>query len=146
MAPHAEYVDDFVLRISAASAADFHADFSAASAAALRAHSLVGLPVNVAPDKTAAILSLKGPGAAAVRNSLLTHDTPEAPPRLTLSAHGHLVPVVRRYVYLGSLLTDSSVSMKPEALHRSRLAKTGVFRARTRLTNSSFSLRSRLQL
>eukprot|EP00975_Prorocentrum_lima_P050844 10652997-Prorocentrum_lima.AAC.1 len=124
MAPHAEYVDDFVLRVSAASAAQLLADFSAASAAALRAHALVGLPVNVAPDKTAAILSLKGPGASALRSSLLVPATPEAPPRLALQAHDHLVPVVRRYVYLGSLLTDSSVTMMPEALHRARLAKT----------------------
>eukprot|EP00975_Prorocentrum_lima_P011469 2439141-Prorocentrum_lima.AAC.1 len=60
MAPHSEYVDDFVLRISATSAAQLHHDFTAASAAALRAHALVGLLVNVAPDKTAAITSFRG--------------------------------------------------------------------------------------
>eukprot|EP00975_Prorocentrum_lima_P068182 12919234-Prorocentrum_lima.AAC.1 len=63
MAPHSEYVDDFVLRISAASAAQLRVDFTAASAAALRAQALVGLPVNVGPDKTAAIISFKGRGA-----------------------------------------------------------------------------------
>eukprot|EP00975_Prorocentrum_lima_P042233 8874605-Prorocentrum_lima.AAC.1 len=61
MAPHSEYVDDFVLRISAASSSQLQRDFTAASAAVLRAHALVGLPVNVAPDKTAAIMSFRGP-------------------------------------------------------------------------------------
>eukprot|EP00975_Prorocentrum_lima_P046131 9647472-Prorocentrum_lima.AAC.1 len=63
MAPHSEYVDDFVLRISAASAAQLQTDFTAASVAALRAHGLVGLLVNVVADKTAAIISFKGKGA-----------------------------------------------------------------------------------
>eukprot|EP00975_Prorocentrum_lima_P022412 4715782-Prorocentrum_lima.AAC.1 len=61
MSPHSEYVDDFVLRISAASADQLGVDFTAASAATLRAHALVGLPVNVAPDKTAAIISFRAP-------------------------------------------------------------------------------------
>eukprot|EP00975_Prorocentrum_lima_P042111 8851435-Prorocentrum_lima.AAC.1 len=44
MAPHSEYVDDFVLRISAESSSQLQHDFTAASAAVLRAHALVGLP------------------------------------------------------------------------------------------------------
>eukprot|EP00975_Prorocentrum_lima_P035688 7501636-Prorocentrum_lima.AAC.1 len=67
MAPHSEYVDDFVLRIPAASAAQLTVDFTAASVEALRAHALVGLPVNVAPYKTAAILSFRGLGALQAR-------------------------------------------------------------------------------
>eukprot|EP00975_Prorocentrum_lima_P008265 1765391-Prorocentrum_lima.AAC.1 len=44
MAPHSEYVDDFVLRISAGSSSQLQRDFTAASAAVLRAHALAGLP------------------------------------------------------------------------------------------------------
>eukprot|EP00975_Prorocentrum_lima_P049996 10469393-Prorocentrum_lima.AAC.1 len=63
MSPHSEDVDDFALRVSAASAASLLTGFTAASAAALTAHELVGLPVNVAPDKTGALMLLGGKGA-----------------------------------------------------------------------------------
>eukprot|EP00975_Prorocentrum_lima_P021666 4564532-Prorocentrum_lima.AAC.1 len=61
---------------------------------------------------------------------------------MALPAHTYQIPVVRRYVYLGSLLTDSSVSFRSEILHRLRLGKSGVLRARTRLSNPTFSYRS----
>eukprot|EP00975_Prorocentrum_lima_P022165 4664228-Prorocentrum_lima.AAC.1 len=65
---------------------------------------------------------------------------------MALPACTHQIPVVRRYTYLGSLITDSSVSFRAEILHRVRLGKSGVLRARTRLRNATFSYRSRLQL
>eukprot|EP00975_Prorocentrum_lima_P035018 7359916-Prorocentrum_lima.AAC.1 len=61
---------------------------------------------------------------------------------MALPAHTYQIPVVRRYVYLGSLLTDSAVSFRSEILPRVRLGKSGVLRARARLRNPTFSYRS----
>eukprot|EP00975_Prorocentrum_lima_P015450 3271697-Prorocentrum_lima.AAC.1 len=92
MPPHSEYVDDFVLRISAQSADHLQREFTAASAAVLRAHALVGLPVNVAPDKTAAIMSYHGPGASQARQDLVVVNTVDSSVHMALPAHTYQIP------------------------------------------------------
>eukprot|EP00975_Prorocentrum_lima_P025161 5281735-Prorocentrum_lima.AAC.1 len=68
-------------------------------------------------------MSFRGPGSSQAKQDLLVVDTAGSPAHMSLPAHTYQIPVVRRYIYLGSLITDSSVSFRAEILHRVRLAR-----------------------
>eukprot|EP00975_Prorocentrum_lima_P031808 6679234-Prorocentrum_lima.AAC.1 len=65
----------------------------------------MGLPINLAPTKTAAILSFTGPGSSSAQDAILVNagplSTPGAPQRW-LPIRDTLLPVVRSYTYLGT--------------------------------------------
>eukprot|EP00975_Prorocentrum_lima_P044711 9365443-Prorocentrum_lima.AAC.1 len=63
-------------------------------------------------------MSYHGPGSSQARQDLVVVNTADSSAHMALPAHTYQIPVVRRYVYLGSLLTDSSVSFRSEILHR----------------------------
>eukprot|EP00975_Prorocentrum_lima_P051826 10852808-Prorocentrum_lima.AAC.1 len=65
-----EYVDDFVLCVSAQTAQGLLHSASASMAAVLDTMGLLALPVNIAPDKTACILKLVGTGCASLSSAL----------------------------------------------------------------------------
>eukprot|EP00975_Prorocentrum_lima_P014899 3160108-Prorocentrum_lima.AAC.1 len=81
---------------------------------------VMGLPINLAPTKTAAILSFIGPGSSSAQDSILvdrTSPTTPGAPQRWLPIRDTPLPVVRSYTYLGTVFNDAS-TFTSEVKHR----------------------------
>ena len=123
--PIVSWADDLALAFSAPSPEKLCHDLQVATRIVLERMRDIGIPLNFAPDKTAAVVSLRGPGSQEAKRKVLIQGECLLPVPL---ADGTCVqlPVVRRYKHLG-VSVEHSHSL-PAVLHERVAASEPTFR------------------